>query len=66
MKLTPDPDLLRHLESTQLSSAKLRPYPRRTLGRGTKAVMILLRLYVILSLPIVAYAFLHALALNHN
>jgi hypothetical protein len=66
MKLTSDPDLLNLLEKSQLSSEKLRPYPRRALGRRATAVMIFLRLYVILSLPIVAYAFIHALALNHN
>ncbi len=35
--------------------------PRRRLGRGTTALLVLLRVYVMLALPIVGYAFFHAL-----
>ncbi len=55
-------DLLRLLEDSQRSEAKQTPYPRRVLGRGTMALLIMLRLYVICALPLVAYSFIHALA----
>jgi hypothetical protein len=52
-----DPPLLT-LESPGLESpAKL---PRRKLGRGTVALLILLRIYVALAVPMVAYAFIKA------
>jgi hypothetical protein len=35
--------------------------PRRKLGRGTLALLILLRVYVLLAIPIVIYAFIRAL-----
>jgi hypothetical protein len=35
--------------------------PRRKLGRGTLALLILLRVYVLLAIPVVAYAFIQAL-----
>jgi hypothetical protein len=34
--------------------------PRRKLGRGTLALLILLRIYVALAVPMVAYAFIKA------
>ncbi len=34
--------------------------PRRKLGRGTLALLILLRIYVALAVPMVAYAFIRA------
>jgi hypothetical protein len=37
------------------------PYPRRKLGRGTLALLVLLRVYVVIAIPIVGYAFVHAL-----
>ncbi len=36
--------------------------PRRKLGRCTLALLILLRIYVILAIPVVAYAFVRALS----
>ena len=35
--------------------------PRRALGRGTLALLVALRLYVMLAIPVVVYAFVHAL-----
>jgi hypothetical protein len=35
--------------------------PRRKLGRGTLALLILLRVYVLLAVPVVVYAFILAL-----
>ncbi|HEX4260836.1 MAG TPA: hypothetical protein VHY76_07015 [Acetobacteraceae bacterium] len=49
------------LEPEQLSAATARPLPRRVLGRGTVALLILLRIYVIVAVPIVGYAFVRAL-----
>jgi hypothetical protein len=56
-----DPATISALEPGQLAAAKLRPYPRRTLGRGILALLVLLRVYVAIAIPIVAYAFIHAL-----
>jgi hypothetical protein len=49
------------LEQAQFSSAKQIPYPRRKLGGGTLALLVGLRIYVILAVPIVTYAFVHAM-----
>jgi hypothetical protein len=56
-----DPALIGALEPSQLTAATQRPLPRRTLGRGTLVLLILLRVYVIIAIPIVGYAFVHAL-----
>lgn len=56
-----DADLMDALEPEQLSAATARPLPRRALGRGTVALLILLRIYVIVAVPIVGYAFVRAL-----
>jgi hypothetical protein len=56
-----DPALIGALEPGQLTAATQRPLPRRTLGRGTLVLLILLRVYVIIAIPIVGYAFVHAL-----
>jgi hypothetical protein len=56
-----DPALIGALEPGQLTAAKQRPLPRRTLGRGALALLILLRAYVVIAIPIVLYAFVHAL-----
>lgn len=42
-------------------AATKRSLPRRRLGRGTTALLVLLRVYVIIAVPVVAYAFVHAL-----
>jgi len=56
-----DPALIGALEPGQLTAATQRPLPRRILGRGTLALLILLRVYVVIAIPIVVYAFVHAL-----
>ncbi len=52
---------MRALEPAQRSEAKRRRLPRRHLGRGTLALLVLLRVYVLVAIPIVGYAFVHAL-----
>jgi hypothetical protein len=56
-----DPTLAGALEPDQLAAATARPFPRRKLGRGPLCLVILLRVYVAIAIPIVAYAFVHAL-----
>jgi hypothetical protein len=56
-----DPELAGLLEPGQLTAATERPLPRRKLGRGTLGLLILLRVYVVIAIPIVGYAFVHAL-----
>jgi hypothetical protein len=56
-----DSTLIGALEPDQLAAAKMRPYPRRNLGRGVLTLLILLRVYVVIAIPVVAYAFVHAL-----
>jgi hypothetical protein len=55
------PGLMDALEPEQLSAAVQRPLPRRVLGRGTLFLLIALRLYVLVAIPLVAYAFVRAL-----
>jgi hypothetical protein len=55
------PDLIEVLETNQLVARKSQPYPRRALGRGTIALLVMLRIYVAIAIPIVIYAFVHAL-----
>jgi hypothetical protein len=56
-----DPALVSALEPDQLVAAKTRPYPRRKLGRGVLALLIVLRVFILIAVPIVIYAFVHAL-----
>jgi hypothetical protein len=56
-----DPELLAALEPRQYASAKQTPFPRRKLGRGVLALLTLLRVYVLIAISVVAYAFIHAL-----
>ena len=56
-----NPSLLDVLEPTQLSASTGRPLRRRKLGRGTLILLIVLRIYVVVAIPIVAYAFIRAL-----
>lgn len=56
-----DPKLLNALEPGQLAAVSERPLPRRTFGRGVLGLLIALRIYVIVAIPIVGYAFVHAL-----
>lgn len=57
-----DHELADALEAEQMTAATLRKLPRRQLGRGTLLLLLLLRAYVLLAIPIVGYAFIHALA----
>ncbi len=56
-----DPKLLAALEPDQLTAVSERPLPRRKLGRGAVGLLIALRVYVLVAIPIVGYAFVHAL-----
>jgi len=56
-----DPKALDALESGQFTAASERPLPRRVLSRGTLSLLIALRVYVIIAIPIVGYAFIRAL-----
>lgn len=56
-----DPALISALEPGQLTAVTQQPLPRRRLGRGTLALLILLRVYVVVAIPLVGYAFVHAL-----
>ena len=49
------------LEPDQLSAARLKPLPRRALGAGAVALLIGLRIYVLIAVPLVIYAFVKAL-----
>jgi hypothetical protein len=59
--MTYDPNLISFLEPSQLSTATACPLPRRAVGKGTMALLVLLRLYIVVALPVVGYAFVHAL-----
>jgi hypothetical protein len=56
-----DPTLLSALEPDQLVAATMRPYPRRKLTPGVLALLIALRVFIIIAIPVVVYAFVHAL-----
>ena len=49
------------LDPAQITAATQQALPRRRLGRGTMSLLILLRVYVVIAIPIVCYAFVHAL-----
>jgi hypothetical protein len=56
-----DPALIHALEPDQVAAATMRPLPRRRLGKGAMGLVILLRVYVALAIPVIVYAFVHAL-----
>ncbi|MGO9774262.1 MAG: hypothetical protein ACLPSW_32855 [Roseiarcus sp.] len=56
-----DPALVSALEPDQLVAATMRPLPRRKLSRGVLALLIVLRVFILIAIPIVVYAFVHAL-----
>ncbi len=56
-----EPSLMNALEPGQFTRDAEQPLPRRKLGRGTLALLILLRVYVVIAIPVVAYAFFNAL-----
>jgi len=55
------PKLINALEQGQLTAVAMQPLPRRALGRGALFLLVLLRVYIIVAIPIVGYAFVHAL-----
>ncbi len=52
---------LSSLEPGQLAAAARAPLPRKKLGRGIVVLLTIMRVYVLVAIPIVAYAFVHAL-----
>jgi hypothetical protein len=56
-----DPALISALEPGQLVAATKRQYPRRKLGRGELALLVALRVYVVIAIPIVGYEFVRVL-----
>lgn len=56
-----DPALIDALEPGQLVAATSRPYPRRKLTSGVLALLVALRVFILVAIPIVIYAFVHAL-----
>jgi hypothetical protein len=56
-----DPALTSAVEPSQFVAATQQKLPRRRLGRATLSLLILLRVYVLIAIPIVGYAFVHAL-----
>ncbi len=56
-----DPALVSALEPDQLVAATMRPLPRRKLSRGVLAMLVVLRVFILIAIPIVIYAFVHAL-----
>ncbi len=57
-----DADPLDALDAAQRSSVAELPLPRRRLGPGITWLLIGLRVYVLVAIPIVVYAFVHAVA----
>jgi hypothetical protein len=53
-------ELLRALEPEQVSGRRYAPYPRRQWGRGVRLLLWVLRIYVVLAVPLVIYAFVRA------
>jgi len=59
--MTSDSELLDALEPGQLTAFLDQPMSRRRLSRGALALLIALRVYVVLAIQIVGYAFVQAL-----
>ncbi len=55
-----DVSVLSVLEAGQVTGNQ-KPLARKKLGRGAMAVLVLLRVYAIIAIPIVGYAFVRAL-----
>ncbi|HLW90432.1 MAG TPA: hypothetical protein VKS78_03910 [Roseiarcus sp.] len=60
-----DPALINALEPDQLVAATMRPLPRRKLSQGVLAMLIVLRVFIVIAVPIVIYAFVRALLTPH-
>jgi hypothetical protein len=56
-----DSTLMNALEPGQLVAATMQPLPRRKLSRRVLTLLILLRVYILAAIPVIAYAFVHAL-----
>jgi len=56
-----DSDLVNVLEPGQRVSATSQPLPRRELKGGVLALLVALRVFIFISVPIVIYTFVHAL-----
>jgi hypothetical protein len=56
-----DAHLLHALEPSQLTSATREPLPRKALGRGAVLLLVVLRIYVVVAVALVCYAFVRAL-----
>ncbi len=56
-----DPAAISALEPDQFVAATSRPLPRRKLSRGVLAMLVVLRVFIVIAIPIVIYAFVHAL-----
>jgi hypothetical protein len=59
--MTPDAKLIEALEPAQLTAATDIALPRRKLSRGVEGLLIALRVYIVVAVGIVGYAFFHAL-----
>ncbi len=56
-----DPALISALEPDQLVASAMRPLPRRKLTPGILTLLVVLRVFIVIAIPIVIYAFVHAL-----
>ncbi len=56
-----DPELQQVLQTAPFGAAAKARLPRRKLGRWTFLLLVLLRVYVLLAIPLVVYAFIRAL-----
>jgi 4-hydroxybenzoate polyprenyltransferase len=54
-------DEIAALERDQLAVEKQRPLPRAKVTRGVTLMLLALRIYVLIAVPVVIYAFAHAL-----
>ena len=59
--MTERADILSALEPAQRAATTGRALPRRALGPWTRALLVGLRIYVLIAVPLVVYAFVHAL-----
>jgi hypothetical protein len=57
----PSREVLQALEPEQRTSALHAPLPRKRLGPGTLALLWMLRIYVLIAVPLVVYAFVRTL-----
>lgn len=53
------------LEPEQIVAATKKPFGRKKLGRGATFMLGFLRVYVLVAVPLVIYAFFHALNAPH-